>query len=60
MRLTPLPLHTDSGIDQLVNALTQLWKACPISSGKFVALARKDRRKLSQSSKKMVTKRLLP
>jgi 5-aminolevulinate synthase len=39
MRLTPSPLHTDSAIDQLVNALTQLWKACPISSGNFVALA---------------------
>jgi 5-aminolevulinate synthase len=39
MRLTPSPLLTDSAIDQLVNALTQLWKACPISSGKFVALA---------------------
>jgi 5-aminolevulinate synthase len=39
MRLTPSPLHTDTDMDQLVEALTQLWTACPISSDTFVALA---------------------
>ncbi|MEA2833844.1 MAG: 5-aminolevulinate synthase [Methylobacteriaceae bacterium] len=39
MRLTPSPLHSDVDIDHLVNALTNLWAACPISADKFVALA---------------------
>jgi 5-aminolevulinate synthase len=39
MRLTPSPLHTDADVDHLVDALTELWLACPISSDTFVALA---------------------
>ncbi len=39
IRLTPSPLHTDEQMDELVNALTELWQACPVSQGQTVCLA---------------------
>jgi 5-aminolevulinate synthase len=39
MRLTPTPIHTDAQMDYLVDALTQLWQACPVAGGKYVRLA---------------------
>jgi 5-aminolevulinate synthase len=39
IRLTPSPVHTDQQMDHLVNALTELWQACPLSRGEVVRLA---------------------
>jgi len=39
MRLTPSPTHTDEQMDRLVEALTQLWAACPVGNGHYVRLA---------------------
>ncbi|MGQ0673075.1 MAG: 5-aminolevulinate synthase [Hyphomicrobium sp.] len=39
IRLTPTPLHTDSQIDALVEALGELWAACPVAHGVTVKLA---------------------
>ena len=39
IRLTPSPVHTDQQMDHLVNALTELWVACPLSRGQTVRLA---------------------
>jgi 5-aminolevulinate synthase len=39
IRLTPSPLHTDAQIDRLVDALSELWTACPVSHGEIVRLA---------------------
>ena len=39
IRLTPSPVHTDAQVDDLVNALTDLWQACPLSRGEVVRLA---------------------
>lgn len=39
MRLTPSPVHSDTQITDLINALRQLWEACPMSNGKYVRLA---------------------
>lgn len=39
IRLTPSPQHTDAQIDALVEALSQLWAACPVAHGVTVRLA---------------------
>ena len=39
MRLTPSPLHSDTQMDHLVGALSELWAACPVAGGKVVRLA---------------------
>ncbi len=39
IRLTPSPVHTDAQMDYLVNSLTELWQACPLSRGEVVRLA---------------------
>ena len=39
IRLTPGPLHTDAQMDLLTGALSQLWQACPVSTGRSTAVA---------------------
>jgi 5-aminolevulinate synthase len=39
IRLTPSPQHTDAQMDDLVAALTELWKLCPVAQGKPTKLA---------------------
>ncbi len=39
LRITPTPMHTDAQIDHLVNALGELWMACPMANGHTVRLA---------------------
>ncbi len=39
IRLTPSPQHTDTQMDALVHALSELWAACPLSHGQTVRLA---------------------
>jgi 5-aminolevulinate synthase len=39
MRFTPSPVHTDAQMDYLVDALGQLWSACPVANGTYVRLA---------------------
>ena len=39
IRLTPTPLHSDAHVDALVDALSSLWAACPVGSGRYVCLA---------------------
>ena len=39
MRLTPSPVHSDKQMAKLVNALDELWAACPVANGTFVRLA---------------------
>ena len=34
IRLTPSPVHTHAQMDHLVASLTELWQACPLSSGR--------------------------
>ena len=39
IRLTPTPLHSDAHIDHLCDALSTLWTACPVGSGRYVRIA---------------------
>jgi 5-aminolevulinate synthase len=39
MRFTPSPVHTDAEIAYLVEALKELWAACPVGKGEYVRLA---------------------
>ena len=39
MRLTPSPVHSDEQMAKLINALDELWSACPVANGTFVRLA---------------------
>jgi 5-aminolevulinate synthase len=39
MRFTPSPVHTDAQMDYLIEALTELWAACPVANGQYVRLA---------------------
>jgi 5-aminolevulinate synthase len=39
MRLTPTPAHSDEQMSRLIDALDELWSACPISNGTYVRLA---------------------
>jgi 5-aminolevulinate synthase len=39
MRFTPSPVHTDAQMDYLINALEELWAACPVANGQYVRLA---------------------
>jgi 5-aminolevulinate synthase len=32
-------VHTDAQMDYLVNALSELWQACPLAKGEVVRLA---------------------
>lgn len=39
MRLTPSPIHTAEHMRVLVDALSDLWSACPVANGRYVRLA---------------------
>jgi 5-aminolevulinate synthase len=39
MRFTPTPVHTDAEIAYLIEALKELWAACPVGKGEYVRLA---------------------
>jgi 5-aminolevulinate synthase len=39
MRLTPSPAHSDEQMANLIQALEELWAACPVSNGTYVRLA---------------------
>jgi 5-aminolevulinate synthase len=39
MRFTPSPVHTDAEIAYLIEALKELWAACPVGKGQYVRLA---------------------
>jgi 5-aminolevulinate synthase len=39
MRLTPSPVHSDEQMAKLVDALGELWAACPVSNGTYISLA---------------------
>jgi 5-aminolevulinate synthase len=39
MRFTPSPVHTEAQMSYLINALEELWAACPVANGQYVRLA---------------------
>ena len=39
MRLTPSPAHSDEQMTTLIDALEQLWAACPVPNGTYAKLA---------------------
>jgi 5-aminolevulinate synthase len=39
MRLTPSPVHSDEQMANLIDALSELWAACPVANGTHVSLA---------------------
>ena len=39
MRLTPSPVHSDEQMANLIDALDELWAACPVQNGAYVRLA---------------------
>ena len=39
IRLTATPVHTDAHIDSLIDALSELWMACPLGQGTYIRLA---------------------
>jgi 5-aminolevulinate synthase len=39
MRLTPSPVHSDEQMARLIDALDELWAACPVPNGAHVRLA---------------------
>ena len=39
MRFTPSPVHSDAQIAALIEALKELWAACPVGTGQYVRLA---------------------
>ena len=39
MRFTPSPVHTDAQMAYLIQALEELWAACPVANGRYVRLA---------------------
>ena len=39
IRLTPGPMHSDVDMQHLIQSLTELWEACPVSQDKTVRLA---------------------
>ncbi len=39
IRLTPSPVHSDEHLSELVDALRELWSACPVAKGEYIRLA---------------------
>jgi len=39
MRFTPSPVHSDAQVTALIEALRELWAACPVGKGQYVRLA---------------------